>query len=392
MQAPRGFRFGAVEAAVKKPGRLDLGLLWTEAPASVAGVFTKNLVQAPPVLLCRERVASGRARAVMANSGNANACSGDEGLSGARRLTASLAAALGVSEGTVFPCSTGVIGLPLPVDRMEAALPALVGSLDEDPEPFARAIMTTDSFPKLSERSLDVGGTEVRVLGIAKGAGMIRPDMATMLAFVLTDARVGSGALQTILSEAVERSFNRITVDGDTSTNDTVLLLASGGAGGGMLDGEAEPLRALGQAVTAVCRDLARMMVRDGEGASKVVDVTVRGAASEAAAVLIARTVGESPLVKTALHGEDPNWGRIAAALGRSGAYGGGPFHIAIGGVAVVRAGLGLGASAEARAHRAMEQKEYEIVVELEEGRGEATVTTCDLTAEYVRINADYRS
>jgi glutamate N-acetyltransferase/amino-acid N-acetyltransferase len=391
-RVPRGFRFSAVEAAVKKPGRLDLGLILCEAEASVAGTLTRNLVRAAPVELCQERLAGGRARAVVANSGNANACSGEEGLAAARRLTACLARILGVPEAGVFPCSTGVIGLALPVERMESALPALVAAAGDDPEPFARAIMTTDSFPKVSWRVAEIGGREVRVLGIAKGAGMIRPDMATMLAFVLTDAAVGPGPLQRLLGDAVEASFNRITVDGDTSTNDTVLALASGLAGGEALDADFEGQRLLGRALGEVCRDLARMMVRDGEGATKLVDVTVRGARDDGAALRIARTVAESPLVKTALHGEDPNWGRIAAALGRSGAYGGGPFHIAIGGVPVTRAGLAAGAAAEAKAHEVMKGKEYEVVVELEEGRGEATVTTCDLTAEYVRINADYRS
>ncbi len=377
---------------MKKPGRLDLGVLWCDVPATVAGVFTQNRVVAAPVLLCRERLERGSARAVLVNSGNANACTGEPGLADARRLTEAAAAVLGVAPEAVFPCSTGVIGLPLPVARMEAALPGLPGALGEDPEPLARAIMTTDQFPKVSHRGIDLGGREVRVLGIAKGAGMIRPDMATMLAFVATDAPVGPAALQGLLDRVVATTFNRITVDGDTSTNDTLLLLASGLAGGEPLDGDPTGLAALEGAVRAVCRDLARAMVRDGEGATVLVDVRVTGAASPAAALQIARTVAESPLVKTALHGRDPNWGRIAGALGRSGAYGGGPFHLAIGGVPVVRAGLGLGAEAEARAHRAMEAAEYEILVSLEEGEGEETVTTCDFTADYVRINADYRS
>ncbi|MBI5017433.1 MAG: bifunctional glutamate N-acetyltransferase/amino-acid acetyltransferase ArgJ [Deltaproteobacteria bacterium] len=389
---PRGFRFAAVEAAVKKPGRLDLGLIACDEGASVAGTLTRNLVRAAPVELCQERLAGGAARAVIANSGNANACAGAEGLAAAQRLTASLAAQLSVPEAQVFPCSTGVIGIPLPVERMERMLPALVAALGDDPEPFARSILTTDSFPKVVGRPLDVGGREVRVLGVAKGAGMIRPDMATMLAFVLTDARVGPRTLQRIVFDAVESSFNRITVDGDTSTNDTVLALASGRAGGEPLDADPAALGTLGRALGEVCRELARQMVRDGEGATKLVDVTVRGARDDGAALRVARTVAESPLVKTALHGEDPNWGRIAAALGRSGAYGGGAFQIAIGGVPVARAGLGLGAESEARAHEAMKGQEYEVIVELEEGTGAATVTTCDLTAEYVRINADYRS
>lgn len=389
---PRGFRFAAAEAAVKKPGRLDLGLLLSEREAAVAGVFTRNRVTAAPVVLCRERLARGTARAVLVNSGNANACTGPRGLSDAARLAAALGAELGVAPEAVFPCSTGVIGLALPVERMEAALPALLATLGDDPGPFARSMMTTDSFPKVSSRAISVRGRELRVLGVAKGAGMIRPDVATMLAFLATDAPVGAAALQRALAEAAEETFNRITVDGDTSTNDTVLALASGAAGGPSLEDDAAALSGLAGMLREVCRELARMMVRDGEGATKVVDVRVRGAATAEAALAIARTVAESPLVKTALHGEDPNWGRIAAALGRSGAYGGGPFAIAIGGVPVVAAGLGLGPDAEARAHEQMKGKEYEIRIDLQEGAGEAAVTTCDLTAEYVKINADYRT
>ena len=354
---PKGFRFAAVEAAVKKPGRLDLGLILSDADAVVAGVFTRNRVVAAPVLLCRERLAGGQARAVLVNSGNANACTGVRGREDAARLTGCLADLLGAEPGGIFPCSTGVIGLPLPVERMEAALPSLVASLGSDPQPFARSIMTTDSFPKIAARAFSSSGREIRVLGVAKGAGMIRPDVATMLAFLVTDAPVSAGALQRLLGEAAEQTFNRITVDGDTSTNDTVLTLASGAAGGPPLDGDPTGLKALGAALAGVCGDLARMMVRDGEGATKVVDVRVVGASSEAAALVIARTVAESPLVKTALHGEDPNWGRIAAAVGRSGAYEGGPLRILIGGVPIVEQGLGLGAEAEAKAHEQMTDK-----------------------------------
>ena len=388
---PRGFRFSAVEAAVKAPGRLDLGLIEAEHGASVAGVFTRNRVQAAPVVLCRERTARGLARAVLVNAGNANACTGEAGLEDARALTAAVAERLGAAPEEILPCSTGVIGQRLPVDRITGRVPELVAGLGPDPEPFARSILTTDTFPKMVSRTASIGGGEIRFLGIAKGAGMIRPDMATMLAFVLTDAAAWPDTLRSALGGAVERTFNRITVDGDTSTNDTVLLMASGGSGVSV-ETELEYRDAFAREVEAVCAELARMIVRDGEGAGHVVEVRVRGAADEAAALSIARTVAESPLVKTAVHGRDPNWGRIAAALGRAPGYRGGPFHIAIGGVPVVRNGLGLGAGAEARAAEAMGAESYEILVELEEGRGEASVLTCDLSAEYVRINADYRS
>ena len=296
----------------------------------------------------------------------------------------------------MLPCSTGVIGLPLPMERMVATLPALSAALGEDPEPFARCILTTDTCTKLVARSVPrgehCGDRAIRVLGVAKGSGMIRPDMATMLGFLVTDAPVGPELLQRILGRAVECTFNRITVDGDTSTNDTVLALASAAAGGTSLETDLATRDAFAAAVEAVCRDLARMIVRDGEGARKVVDVWVRGAADEAAAERAARTIAESPLVKTALHGEDPNWGRIAAALGRSGAYAGGPFAIAVGGVEIVAAGRGLGSEAETAARRVMQGDEFAIEVRLDEGHGEACVTTCDFSAEYVSINADYRS
>jgi len=303
---PRGFRFGAAKAGIKGPGRLDMGLLWCETPASAAGVFTRNRVVAAPVVLCRERIDRGTARAVLVNAGNANACTGEAGLADARRLTAAAAQELGVAPEEVLVCSTGVIGARLPVDRMEAAVPSLRASLAEDPDPFARSILTTDRFPKISARSFHVGGREVCLVGVAKGAGMIRPDMGTMLAFLATDAAVEPGVLRQVLAQAVDRTFNRITVDGDTSTNDTVLLLAGGAAG--VAPAEAPGgIAALAEAVEGVCRDLARMIVADGEGATKVVEVRVVGAADDASALRIARTVAESPLVKTAIHGEDPN-------------------------------------------------------------------------------------
>lgn len=389
---PKGFRFAAAEAAVKKPGRLDMGLIWCDSEASVGGVYTRNRVVAAPVVVCRERTTRGRARGVLVNSGNANACTGEQGLADARALTKRAASTLGADPESILPCSTGVIGVPLPVDRMGAALPRLAGSLGDDPEPFARAIMTTDSFPKIAARDFETAGKPIRVLGIAKGAGMIRPDMATMLGFLLTDATIGPSALQSLVARAVTCTFNRITVDGDTSTNDTVLGLASGLAGAPRTEEDTEALGRLGEALREVCRDLARMIVRDGEGATKVVDVQVAGASSEEAALDIAFTIAQSPLVKTAIHGEDPNWGRIAGALGRSRTFQGRRFHIAIGGVPVVRDGLGLGPEAEGLARQAMTEAEFEITVELEEGNGHATVTTCDLTREYVEINAEYRT
>lgn len=389
---PRGFKFGAVEAAVKKPGRLDLGMVWSEVDATAAAMFTTNKVVAAPVILSRERAATGSARGVLVNSGNANACTGEEGLAHAEALTANLASLMDISPEEVLVCSTGVIGMPLPVDRIKKALPGLPESLAESPEGFARSIMTTDTVPKISSRSFKLGGAEVRILGVAKGAGMIRPDLATMLCFIVTDVKVGPQVLHGALAGAVRTTFNCVTIDGDTSTNDTVILLANGESGAICLEDSPEGLEVFRTALTEVCLELARMIVKDGEGVTKVVDVVVKGAVSDEAARRIAFTIAESPLVKTALHGEDPNWGRIAAALGRSGAFAGGAFDIAIGEVNLVTESAWEGELAEAQAHRVMSGAEYDITVTIHEGEGAARVTTCDFSADYVRINADYRS
>jgi glutamate N-acetyltransferase/amino-acid N-acetyltransferase len=392
MTTPKGFLFGAAEGAVKRPGRLDMGLVWCETGATVAAAFTRNRVVAAPVTLSRRRALSGKARAVLVNSGNANACTGERGLADAERLTARMAQILAVSPEEVLVCSTGVIGLPLPTERMENALRPLRDALSEDIEPFARSIMTTDTFQKVAHREVEAEGGVIRLSATAKGAGMIRPDMATMLAFVVTDARVDAQTFQQMLGRVVERTFNRITIDGDTSTNDTLIALASGLSGTPELSTDPALAARFAEALESLCRELARMIVRDGEGATKLVDVTVSGASTEDAAFKIALTIAESPLVKTALHGEDPNWGRIAAALGRSGAYRGGPFDISVGGVPLVKNGFGLGEDAEREVHEVMCGSEYEIRVDLDEGGGAATVTTCDFSADYVRINADYRS
>lgn len=389
---PKGFRFGAVEAAVKKPGRLDLGLLWSDRPASAAAVFTKSTVVAAPVIVSRRRALSGRARGVLVNSGNANACTGEKGIADAERLTAGIARVMEVGEDEVLVCSTGVIGAPMPVERIEARLPALSEALKSDTEDFSRAIMTTDTVPKVATRRMECATGVVTLTGVAKGAGMIRPDMATMLCFIATDAEAGAELLNRVLRGAVEVSFNRITIDGDTSTNDTVILLANGASGAPRLEDSPELAASFAEALESLCRELARMIVKDGEGVTKVVDVTVTGAASDEAAKKIAFTIAESPLVKTALHGEDPNWGRIAAAMGRSGRFAGGAFDIVVGDVLLVSDTVWAGAEAEGKAHEVMKRAEYPITVRIREGQGTATVTTCDFSADYVSINADYRS
>ncbi len=389
---PKGFKFAAVEAGVKNPGRLDMGLIFCETEASVGAVFTKNKVVAAPVVLSRERAKRGHGRAVLVNSGNANACTGERGMADAVSLTAAAASRLGVDAGDVLVCSTGVIGENLPVDRMEGALDSLVGRMGDDPMPFAESILTTDLVTKVAHRTLEFGGEKVSIMGVVKGSGMIRPDMATMLGFIVTDAKVSGLVLGHLLERAVTHSFNRITVDGDTSTNDTVIAMASCLSDAPALEDDAEGGELFCKELKSLCKELARMIVRDGEGATKVVDVTVVGARDGLAAENIAFTIAESPLVKTAIHGEDPNWGRIAGALGRSNDYEGGPFDIEIGGIPILKESTGLSKEAEGLAHKKMCEKEYEIRVRVGDGEGEASVVTCDFSAQYVSINADYRS
>jgi glutamate N-acetyltransferase / amino-acid N-acetyltransferase len=318
--AARGFLAAGVEAGIK-PGRPDLALLVAEKPAAVAGLFTSNRIQAAPVRLCRDRLRGGRATAVIVNAGCANACTGKQGAKDAELMGRLTAQALGVDPKTVFVCSTGTIGVKMPMDKIAAGIPKAVRALSGKGGPRAvRAIMTTDTVAKEAAVELRVGGRPVRVGGMAKGAGMIEPNMATMLAFVTTDARVAPTALQQCLREAVAESFNRITVDGDQSTNDTILLLASGAAGNAALSLRHRDWGRFCEAVKAVCYELAMKIVEDGEGATKFVTITVRGARTDAEAHLAARAIARSFLVKTSWYGGDPNWGRVIDAVGYSGA------------------------------------------------------------------------
>lgn len=389
----QGFRFSAVSAGLRKKAGLDLALILSDQDTTTAaGMFTTNRVKAAPVRLDQERIRTGAARAIIANAGNANACSGREGLDAARRSSELLAATIGVKPEEILVASTGVIGQVLPVARIENALPELVEGLDPRGAPkAAEAIMTTDSFPKLSRFTGEVGGKPFTILGMAKGAGMIMPDMATMLCFIVTDLRIETLALRSALRVAVQKTFNRITVDGDTSTNDTVLVLANGLAGNGSL-GESGEL-AFRAGLTEVLGELSEMIVRDGEGASKLVHIHLKGAVDEGQAILAAKTVANSPLVKTAFYGQDPNWGRIMAALGRSGVIMQEErVDIWIDDVQIVAAGLGLGVEAEARAAEKMHEAAFDITVDLHMGRAEERVSTCDFTHKYVSINADYRT
>lgn len=388
----QGFKASAVKAGLKKDKGLDLALIVSETEAAVAGVFTTNKVVAAPVILTREHTKNGRARAIIANAGNANACTGKAGFNNARRTAQLAADKLGIGSDEVLVASTGVIGQPLNVDRIAEALPSLVEGLSPDGiRTAARAIMTTDSFAKISHFEGSAGGRPYRILGVAKGAGMIMPNMATMLCFIASDIRIDSHDLKGVLSSSVETTFNRITVDGDTSTNDTVLVMANGMAGNTVMT-EAD-LKEFAKGLKTVMGELAQMIVRDGEGATKVIHMEIKGAHSASDALKAVRTVGNSSLVKTACYGQDPNWGRIMAALGRADiVMDEGKVDIWVNDILIVSAGLGKGEGAEKKAAEIMVQKEYTITIDLHQGDFEDRIITCDLTHEYVSINASYRT
>ncbi len=385
---PTGFRAAGCAAGIKPDGAPDMALLVSDVPAAVAGVFTTNQVQAAPVRLDRERLAGGCARAVIVNSGIANACTGPAGLRDARRTARLAARALGVPESTVFVCSTGSIGRPLPMDRIAGGIARLVPALAEDGgEAASAAIMTTDTRPKRWTVRTRVAGRPVTVCGLAKGAGMIEPNMATMLAFLTTDADVPPRVLQRLLRSAVEATFNRITVDGDRSTNDTVLFLANGLAGGGALGPSSRGWPAFRDAVFETADQLAWMIVRDGEGATKAVTIRVGGARSNAEADRAARSVANSLLVKTAWAGTRPNWGRVMDALGYARArVEEGKVSIRFDGLPAVRAGRA-GPADPAALEAVVARPEFTVDIRLGLGRGEAVVRTCNCTEDYVRIN-----
>jgi len=388
----KGFLFSGVVSGLKKNGQKDLGLIYSEVPAAVAGVFTKNRVQAAPVILDRDRIKKGLCRAVIVNSGSANCCTGDQGMKDSVSEVRFVADGLNLSEDLVLVASTGVIGKPLALDKIESAVPELIKSLSSDGiNDFAQAIMTTDTVQKIVSRKGNIGGSGFNITGVAKGAGMICPDMATMLCFVCTDAGVSPDYLKEALLSSVEKSFNRITIDGDTSTNDTVLLMANGMSGASIKSrSEKEYFREL---LDEVLMALAKMVVKDGEGATKLVDVIVKGAVSDSDAEMIAKTIANSNLVKTALFGEDANWGRILAAAGRSGVkFDPGFVDICFDDVLMVKNGMGCGDAAEMKATKVLKKPEFSITVDLKTGKGKASVLTCDFSIDYVKINADYRS
>ena len=387
-----GFKAAGVASGLKKSGQKDLGLIYSQVPANVAGLFTKNRVKAAPVLLDMELMKSGVCQAIIVNSGNANCCNGEQGMRDAKTMTRLAASELGISNDLVFVASTGVIGEPLPIEKIKTAVPDLVRSLQPDGIPdLARSIMTTDTVPKIASAQEVVEGKTFTVTVVAKGAGMIRPDMATMLCFVCTDAGASPDILKETLVKAAGRSFNRITIDGDTSTNDMVMVMANGLSGA--------VIRSLAhknifqKVLDEILLNLAKQLVRDGEGVTKLVEIVVRGAVSDSDARKVADTVAHSPLVKTSFFGEDANWGRIVSAVGRAGAKVD-PDNIDVyfDDVQMVKAGKGCGKAVEAESTKVLCKPEFVVTIDLNMGRGSDLIYTCDFSVDYVRINADYRS
>ncbi len=389
-----GFRATGVRCGIKKAGP-DLALIHSERPAVAAGVFTRSTVVGAPVTLSREHLRRGEARAIVANSGCANVALGARGDRAAAAMAAATARALGCQPNEVLLASTGVIGEPLPIAKLRAGLPLAARELRSDGLALAaRAIMTTDTVPKMAARRVRLGGREVRIAGIAKGAGMIEPSMATMLAFLLTDAALSRPLARRLLREAAGESFNRVTVDGEGSTSDTVLLLANGASGQSSLGRAASPeARRFGEALTELCEELARAIARDGEGATKLVTVVVAGAASPRQADRAARRIANSMLVKTALFGGDPNWGRILQTVGAERiAIDLERAEVRLGGVSVFRRGRAATPRVRERAAEALRGTDIEIRVGLGVGPHRARLWTCDLSYDYVRINADYHT
>ena len=391
-----GVRLGVAEAAIKQPGRKDLLVVELAPGTRVAGVFTQNAFAAAPVQLCRARLKQTAAsRALLVNSGNANAATGKGGLADARGTTASVAAALDCPPAAVLPFSTGVIGQRLPVARMQRAIAGACASLTADGWlEAARAIMTTDTVPKGVSRRVRTSQGEITVTGIAKGVGMLCPDMATMLAFVGTDARLGASAVRHCLRDAVAVSFNCATVDGDTSTNDSCMLFATGQAGGAEITPQHRDYGIVVRAVTEVCEALAQAVVRDGEGATRFVTVRVGAARSVAEARQVAYAVAHSPLVKTALFAGDANWGRLAMAIGKSGVKGLDARRISVrlDEVRVLSRGEPHPAYREAQGAAVLAKPEFTIAIDLGRGKASARIWTCDFSYDYVRINAEYRT
>lgn len=388
----KGFLFSAVKAAIRYPNRKDLALIYSEVEANIAGTFTTNRIKAAPVLLDMKKIRGGRGQAIVVNSGNANACTGRKGIHNATEITELVAHALNIKPSLVYACSTGVIGIPMPMERLRKKIPELIDNLSKSKiEDIAEAIMTTDTFPKIVKKKIKIGSKTGILVGICKGAGMIWPNMATMLCFLMTDIAVEQRTLNKTLKDAVKKSFNRITVDGDRSTNDTVLIMSNGMLGNPLITEKSESYIAFRMAVDEVTMNLSGLIVKDGEGATKLIEIEVKGAKSEAEAERAAFAVANSNLVKTAIYGNDPNWGRIMAALGYSGiAIKEEKVDIYFGKVKIVNKGIGTGRDEKTR--KILKEKEIRIIIDLNLGKSSTKVLTCDLTEEYIRENKAYRT
>lgn len=391
--APQGFKAAGVHAGIKKNGNEDVGLIYSTVPAAGAAMFTTNKMAAAPVQVSRQAIERGAARAIIVNSGCANACTGEQGLKDAQVMALETAKALNIDACEVLVASTGVIGVPLPMDKVKAGITQAAAALSENGHEAAlAAIMTTDTFKKSCAYEFKLDGKTCKIAGIAKGAGMIHPNMATMLSFITTDAAIAPAILKKALSEAVELSFNMISVDGDTSTNDMVTVLANGQGGNELITSTDSPAyQEFYAALKVVCTELAQLIVRDGEGATKFLEINVTGAGSFADAKLAAMAIAKSPLVKTAFFGQDPNWGRILCAVGYSGAKSEPEkTSLDIGGLTIVSNGQGAAGFDTDKLKEVMAAKDIAITVSLGMGEASATVWTCDFSYEYVKINGEY--
>lgn len=390
--SPKGFLYSVVKAGIKYTQRYDIALIYSKKTAICAGVFTKNRIKAAPVKICMRRIKGGIAQALILNSGNANACTGNKGIQDALKITERVADKLKIKKNYVLPLSTGVIGIPMPMEKILPALDELVQNLGKaEPLQIAQAIMTTDTFPKITFRQIKINNKYVNMLGICKGAGMISPYMATMLCVILTDASIDSTFMKDALHYAVSESFNSITVDGDMSTNDTVVMLANGESETEKIKEGSRDMKIFRQTIYDICLELAHMIIKDAEGATKFITVNVKGAKTIPDAKKVAKAVANSLLVKTAIYGQDPNWGRIIAATGYSGV----PvreekIEVFINGICLFKKGLPTMREEELK--DSLKQKEIEILINLNLGRKHSKIFTSDLSEEYVRINSAYRS
>ncbi len=391
-KGPKGFLFSTAEAAIKKPGRKDIALIISEVEAAIAGTFTTNTVKAAPVKICMNKIKSGKGRVIVVNSGNANACTGTQGTKDANEIISLISKHLKIKSSLIYPCSTGVIGTSMPMERILPSIPVLTQNAGSSSlEDVAKAIMTTDTFPKMVTKKIKVGNATGTISGICKGAGMIAPNMATMLCFILTDIAVEKKTLNRALKNAVNKSFNRITIDGDMSTNDTVLMMSNGMLGNTPLTGKSVFLNSFQRALDDLAYELAKLVVKDGEGATKLIEVYVKGTRNEPDAARAALSIANSSLVKTAIYGNDANWGRIMAALGYSGiSFREEKTDIYFNNIKVVKGGLANNKDREAT--EALKAKNIKITVDLHAGSSSSKVLTCDLTEEYIRINAEYRT